>query len=47
MLTIIHVENSRSDRLIWLFEELGLDYGIEAFRRDPATGGSLISGNLA
>jgi len=38
MLTIIHVENSRSDRLIWLFEELGLDYEIEAFRRDPKTG---------
>ena len=42
MLTIIHVENSRSDRLIWLFEELelvhGKDYAIEVHRRDPATG---------
>ena len=42
MLTIIHVENSRSDRLIWLFEELGLnydtDYAIEVYRRDPSTG---------
>jgi glutathione S-transferase len=42
MLTIIHVENSRSDRLIWLFEELelehGKDYAIEVHRRDPVTG---------
>ena len=38
MLSIIHVENSRSDRLIWLFEELGLDYQIEAHQRDPLTG---------
>lgn len=41
MLTIIHLENSRSDRLIWLFEELGLEFGrdyeIQTFERDPAT----------
>lgn len=41
MLTIIHLENSRSDRLIWLFEELGLEYGrdweIETYERDPKT----------
>ena len=42
MLTIIHLENSRSDRLIWLFEELGFGetpgYEIETHRRDPRTG---------
>ena len=38
MLTIIHVDNSRSDRLIWLCEEMGLEYAIEAYRRDPQTG---------
>ena len=27
-LTVIHLENSRSDRLIWLLEELALDYEI-------------------
>ena len=41
MLTIIHLANSRSDRLIWLFEELGLEYGrdwtIETYERDPKT----------
>ena len=42
MLTIIHVENSRSDRLVWLFEELGYaehpGYSIDAYQRDPQTG---------
>jgi glutathione S-transferase len=37
MLTIIHLENSRSDRLIWLLEELGHAYEIETFERDPET----------
>lgn len=37
-LTLIHLENSRSDRVIWLLEELGLDYAIETHHRDPATG---------
>ncbi len=37
MLIVYHLENSRSDRLIWLLEELGLDYEIEIFKRDPAT----------
>ena len=37
MLTIIHLENSRSDRLIWLLEELGHDYEIQTFERDPET----------
>lgn len=37
MLTIIHLENSRSDRLIWLLEELGHEYEIETFERDPET----------
>jgi len=37
MLSVIHLESSRSDRLIWLLEELGLDYAIETFERDPET----------
>lgn len=41
MLTIIHLETSRSDRLIWLFEELDLEYGrdweVQTFDRDPET----------
>ena len=37
MLTVIHLGNSRSDRVIWLLEELGLDYEVEVYERDPAT----------
>jgi glutathione S-transferase len=42
MLTLIHLQTSRSDRVIWLFEELGLGerpgYAIETYLRDPKTG---------
>ena len=38
MLVVYHLENSRSDRLIWLLEELGLDYEVETFERDATTG---------
>lgn len=37
MLTLHHLENSRSQRVLWLMEELGLDYEIEHYRRDPKT----------
>jgi glutathione S-transferase len=36
-LTIYHLERSRSDRIIWLAEELGLTYDLVRFKRDPAT----------
>jgi glutathione S-transferase len=37
MITVHHLENSRSQRLLWLLEELGLDYRIELYKRDPKT----------
>ena len=37
MLTVYHLETSRSDRVIWLLEELGLDYKVVTFDRDPKT----------
>ena len=37
MITIHHLENSRSQRILWLLEELGLDYDIKKYLRDPAT----------
>ncbi|MFO1232090.1 MAG: glutathione S-transferase N-terminal domain-containing protein [Paenacidovorax caeni] len=37
MLTLHHLETSRSRRILWLLEELGLPYGICLYRRDPAT----------
>lgn len=38
MLTIHHLGISQSDRIIWLCEELGLDYTLRKYDRDPATG---------
>lgn len=37
MLTVYHLETSRSDRVIWLLEELGLPYEVVTFDRDPKT----------
>lgn len=37
MLQVHHLNNSRSQRILWLLEELGLDYEIVAYQRDPAT----------
>ncbi len=37
MLTVYHLATSRSDRLIWLLEELGLDFEVKTFERDPKT----------
>ncbi|MFA5967945.1 MAG: glutathione S-transferase [Sphingomonas sp.] len=38
-MTIIvhHLENSRSQRVLWLLEELGLPYDIRRYERDPKT----------
>lgn len=35
MLTLYHLRNSRSDRILWLLEELELDYEIVRYDRDP------------
>ncbi|MBX2798537.1 MAG: glutathione S-transferase [Myxococcales bacterium] len=32
-----HLDNSRSQRVLWLLEELGLDYEIRQYQRDPKT----------
>lgn len=37
MLTIHHLNNSRSQRIIWLLEELELEYEIKYYKRDPDT----------
>lgn len=37
MIVVHHLENSRSQRVLWLLEELGLDYEIRAYARDPKT----------
>lgn len=37
MIKVHHLENSRSQRVLWLLEELGLQYEVVQYRRDPAT----------
>ncbi|HEX4114144.1 MAG TPA: glutathione S-transferase [Stellaceae bacterium] len=36
MITVHHLNNSRSQRVLWLLEELGLDYQIKFYRREPS-----------
>ncbi len=37
MITVHHLEHSRSHRVLWLLEELGLPYEIKRYQRDPKT----------
>ena len=37
MITVHHLENSRSQRILWFLEELGVDYEIRRYERDPKT----------
>lgn len=37
MITVHHLENSRSQRILWLLEELGLPYEIRHYKRDAKT----------
>ena len=37
MITVHHLNNSRSQRVLWLLEELGLPYEIQKYQRDPKT----------
>ena len=37
MITVHHLNNSRSQRVLWLLEELGLSYEIKYYERDPKT----------
>ena len=37
MLKVHHLNNSRSQRIVWLMEELGVDYEIVPYQRDATT----------
>ncbi|MEL6869974.1 MAG: glutathione S-transferase [Pseudomonadota bacterium] len=37
MIIVHHLENSRSQRILWLLEELELEYDIKLYKRDPVT----------
>ncbi|NMH59901.1 glutathione S-transferase [Alteromonas ponticola] len=38
MLTLHHLNDSRSQRILWLLEELGAEYQLEVYQRDQKTG---------
>jgi glutathione S-transferase len=37
MIIVHHLNNSRSQRILWLLEELGLPYELKHYQRDPKT----------
>jgi glutathione S-transferase len=37
MIVVHHLENSRSQRILWLLEELGFAYEVRRYQRDPKT----------
>jgi len=37
VIVVHHLNNSRSQRVLWLLEELGLDYEVRKYARDPKT----------
>jgi glutathione S-transferase len=38
MIVVHHLNDSRSQRILWLLEELGLPYEVRKYQRDPKTG---------
>lgn len=37
MLTIHHLQRGQSERIVWLCEELGIQYELRNYPRDPNT----------
>jgi glutathione S-transferase len=37
MIVVHHLDDSRSQRILWLLEELGVPYEIKHHQRDPQT----------
>ena len=37
MIIVHHLNNSRSQRVLWLLEELGVEYEVKRYERDPDT----------
>ena len=37
MIVVHHLERSRSERIVWLLEEMGLPYEVKFYKRDPKT----------
>jgi glutathione S-transferase len=41
MIVVHHVNNSRSQRILWLLKELGLPYEIKFYKRHAQTNGAV------
>lgn len=37
MVVVHHLQNSRSQRILWMLEELGVEYTVKRYERDPET----------
>src|SRR6266481_3030285 len=37
MIVVHHLNNSRSQRVLWMLEELGAPYEVKRYQRDPIT----------
>jgi len=37
MIIVHHLNNSRSQRILWLLEELAIPYELKLYQRDPKT----------
>ncbi len=37
MLIVHHLNNSRSQRVLWMLEEMGVEYELKCYQRDPDT----------
>lgn len=46
MITLYHLNISRSERILWLLEELGLDYRIEPFPREKSGAAPAAMGEI-
>jgi glutathione S-transferase len=43
MIEVHHLNNSRSQRSLWLLEELGLEYQIVPYQHDRTTSGAAVA----
>ena len=40
VLTVHHLQRSQSERIVWLCEELGIDYELKIYQRERASLGA-------
>jgi len=43
VLTVHHLQRSQSERIVWLCEELGIDYELKIYQRERASLGAPLN----